>query len=217
MGIGGFVQPGTGSLVIQRPADKKGQLFFKHPEGKPALHSQVVVDSDEICALTSQGSLLGVLPAGRYTLDTAAIPFLAIALEPGGQQLDVEAYFVTTGPVGGCKLGGRLPTLRDNQGGTVNAMVFVSYTVRVSDTGTLIRNLVASSGDPEVGLQWVSDVIKRLITACLTEWVMGGHFHAGNIAAAGAALAQSVAPHCGETRNVGIEVVQIDSVMVKPS
>ncbi len=210
-----FIQQGSGALMLERPAEQRDKLFFKHPEGKLARHCQVVVDASEVCVVTSLGKVLGVLPPGRHTLDPAHLPFLGSALDPSGAAFQVEAFFVTTRPLIGHKFAVPPGKMRDQQGNAADVMLFGSYTLRVADAAVVVQNVMNGGADPEGILHWTCDIVGREVKNCLATWVSGGHFGITNIEAAGAPLAQAVPPHCGETTMVALAIVGIDSVTVK--
>ena len=119
MGVFDFVKSGVREMMIARPDNLKQLIVYKHPDQNFPMYSQLTVDSDECAVFFKDGRVVGVLPAGRHTLQTQNIPFLNQIVNnfTGGQVFISEIFFVKTTPVRGIPFGGPIGDMLDLRSG----------------------------------------------------------------------------------------------------
>src|SRR5690242_10758285 len=135
MGIMDFVKGGVREMMIARPDNLKGLAVYKHPDQNVPMYSQLTVDSDECAVFFKDGRVVGILPAGRHTLQTQNIPFLnsIITNYTGGQVFISEIFFVSTVPFR-VPFGGAVGVMRDPQlKCLVNPRIFGEMSIVITD------------------------------------------------------------------------------------
>ncbi len=94
----GIFDKTTKPLFIQRPDEAKAALIYKHPDQNIPYGAQLTVDSDEVAVFFRDGIAIGRMGAGRHTLDTGNVPFLApfVNKVTGGNVFLAEVFFIST-------------------------------------------------------------------------------------------------------------------------
>ena len=154
MGIGSFLKQGVQSMMIARPEDKHNLIVYKWPDRNIPMWSQLTVKSDEGCVFFRDGQLMGVVGAGRHTIDGKNLPFLNNWIKDWTNEnmFLAELFFVRTqalrnDPV---KFGGRFDGMIDP--GTdmpCTPQLHGELAIRVMDPTKFIIGLIGQSIQPE--------------------------------------------------------------------
>ncbi|MGL4424194.1 MAG: SPFH domain-containing protein, partial [Gemmataceae bacterium] len=122
------------------------------------------------CAFVKEGQLADVKSPGMYTLDTNNMPILSTILgwKYGFESpFKCEVYFISTKRWNDQKWGTANPVMvRDPEFGPVRLRAFGTYSFRVSDPGTFLKELVAT--DPsfeayEISAQFRNTIVSRIV------------------------------------------------------
>lgn len=174
MGVFDFVRQGVREMMIARPDNQKHLIVYKHPDQNFPMYSQLTVDSDECAVFFKDGRVVGVLPAGRHTLQTQNIPFLNNIVNSftGGQVFISEIYFVKTAPIRSVPFGGPIGDMLDPlTGEQVIPRIFGELSLVVTDPVRFIVGYVGQGrgGDNDLVLQWVKGLFMNGVKTTLGE------------------------------------------------
>ncbi|MCG3152006.1 MAG: hypothetical protein GEEBNDBF_01294 [bacterium] len=107
--------------------------------------AKLVVREGQAAVFIEQGQLADVFPPGTYTLKTENLPVLSTLqgwAHGFNSPFKAEVYFVSTRVFTDLKWGTKNPImLRDPEFGPIRLRAFGSFTMRVSDPATFIRNV----------------------------------------------------------------------------
>src|SRR5580704_6458506 len=216
MGVFDFVKNGVREMMIARPDNLKQLIVYKHPDQNVPMYSQLTVDSDEVAVFFKDGRVVGILPAGRHTLQTQNIPFLnqIVTNMTGGQVFISEIFFVKTTPVRGVPFGGPIGTMRDPQlMCLVTPRIFGEMSVVVIDPVQFIVGYVgqASAGDNDQILSWIKGLFMNGVKQTLGEFCVKQKVTLIDAIAYTSDLSQAFITHVPSLGEVGVRVVQIGS------
>lgn len=141
MGIFNFIKGGVRELAIARPDDAKGLMVYKHTDPTIPNKAQLTVGMDEVALFFKDGVFVGLLNAGRHTLESSNIMFLNRLVDSftGGDVFKAEVWFVTTREMAGFKFGGRIGNVEDPKSKlAIETMVHGDYSMQVIDPVKLI-------------------------------------------------------------------------------
>ncbi len=160
MGVFDFVKQGVKEMAIARPDGQKSLIVYKHPDQNIPMYAQLTVDSDECAVFFKDGRVVGVLPAGRHTLQSQNIPFLnaLVTSFTGGNVFIAEIFFVKTSPVRSVTFGGPIGDMIDPlTGEQVIPRIFGEFSLVVTDPVRFIVGYAgqAAQGDNDAVLDWV--------------------------------------------------------------
>ena len=145
MGVMDWFKRGVGEMMVARPDAAKAQVVWKHPDPTIPMKSQLTVEADERAVFFRDGKVVAVMDPGRYTLDSANLPFLSDLVDKftGGNVFITEVFFVNVREHPGNKFGGRIGHVEDPKSGVpVETMVHGEFSYRVTDPEELIVGLV---------------------------------------------------------------------------
>ncbi len=214
MGIFDFVKNGVQRMMIARPDGAKEAVVYKHPDQNFPFWTQLTVDSDEVALFFKDGRFVGMLNAGRHTLDTQNIPFLGALVDKltGGNVFISELYFVTTRPIYNQTFGGPIGSMRDPELEIrVNPRAFGSYSFRVADPAKFVVEFVGQTGatDPEKAMQWVRDQLMMGVRSTLTALLRDGGMSMMDFGTAGPDVARSIVQNCPDLSRIGVSVMEV--------
>lgn len=214
MGVFDFVKSGVREMMVARPDNLKALIVYKHPDQNVPMYSQLTVDSDEVAVFFKDGRVVGVLPAGRHTLQTQNIPFLnsIVTNMTGGQVLISEIFFVKTTPLRSVPFGGPIGTMRDPQlMCLVTPRIFGEMSVVVTDPVQFIINYVgqASAGSNDEILQWIKGLFMNGVKQTLGEFCVRQKVTLIDAIAYTSELSQAFVAHVPTLNEVGIRVLQM--------
>lgn len=112
--------------------------------------AKCIVREGQAAVFIREGQLADVLPPGTHTLDTKNLPILGTLLgwKYGFESpFKAEVYFVSTRVFTDQKWGTMNPVIvRDPEFGPVRLRAFGTYTFKVKDPGSFIKNVVGTDG-----------------------------------------------------------------------
>ena len=214
MGVFDFVKSGVREMMIARPDNLKQLIVYKHPDQNVPMFSQLTVDSDEVAVFFKDGRVVGILPAGRHTLQTQNIPFLnqIVTNMTGGQVFISEIFFVKTTPVRSVPFGGPIGTMRDPQlMCLVTPRIFGEMSVVVTDPVQFIVGYVgqASAGDNDQILSWIKGLFMNGVKQTLGEFCVKQKVTLIDAIAYTAELSSAFVAHVPTLNDVGIRILQM--------
>ncbi len=123
---------------------------FERMNNEIKYGAKLVVREGQAAVFINEGQLADVFGPGTHTLQTANLPILATlkGWKYGFESpFKAEVYFVSTRQYTDQKWGTMNPVmLRDAEFGPVRIRAFGTYTMRVKDPGTFIRQIVGTQG-----------------------------------------------------------------------
>lgn len=171
--------------------------------------AMLTVREGQAAVLVNEGQLADVFEPGLYQLETSNLPILSTlqAWAHGFESpFKAEVYFFSTRRFTDLKWGTKNPImLRDQEFGAVRLRAFGTYTMRVKDPATLLREIVGTDGHfttDEISDQLRNLIVSRFATA-LGESEIPVLDLAANYDDLGEFIAASIAPHATE---YGLEV-----------
>jgi membrane protease subunit (stomatin/prohibitin family) len=112
--------------------------------------AKLVVREGQAAVFVNEGRAADVFGPGTHTLETRNLPILATILgwKYGFQSpFKAEVYFVSTRQFTDLKWGTQNPVMmRDAEFGPVRLRAFGTYTIRVADPGSFIKEIVGTDG-----------------------------------------------------------------------
>ncbi len=112
--------------------------------------AKLVVREGQAAAFVNEGKLADVFMPGTHTLDTSNLPILSTlqGWKYGFESpFKAEVYFTSTRRFTDLKWGTKNPImLRDAEFGPIRLRAFGSYTIRVSDAGQFLKEIVGTDG-----------------------------------------------------------------------
>ncbi len=214
MGVFDFVKNGVRDMMIARPDGYKPLIVYKHPDQSFPMYSQLTVDSDEVAVFFKDGTVVGVMPPGRHTLQTDNLPFLnrLVSAATGGNVLISEIYFVKTTPVRSVHFGGPVGTMRDPQlMCLVTPRIFGEMSVVVTDPVQFIVAYVgqAAAGDNDQILSWIKGLFMNGVKQTLGEFCVKQKVTLIDAIAYTAELSQAFVAHVPSLNDAGVRVLQM--------
>lgn len=138
--------------IIQWLDDSRDTVVFRFDRYNNEIKygAKLVVREGQVGVFINEGQLADVFQPGTYTLTTQNLPILATlkGWKYGFESpFKAEVYFVSTRQFTDQKWGTMNPImLRDPEFGPVRLRAFGTYTMRVKDAGTFIRQVVGTEG-----------------------------------------------------------------------
>ena len=167
MGVVDWFKRGVGEMMVARPDDAKAHVVWKHPDPTVPMKSQLTVQADEQAVFFRDGKVVGTLPPGRHTLDSANIPFLSSLVDSftGGRVFVAEVFFVTMRENTGILFGGPVGHVEDPKSGVpVETMVHGEFSFRVTNPEVLIVNLVGTGRAESYQVRsWMKEQVLKVI------------------------------------------------------
>jgi membrane protease subunit (stomatin/prohibitin family) len=214
MGVFDFVKQGVREMMIARPDNLKSLIVYKHPDQNFPMYSQLTVDSDECAVFFKDGTVIGVLPPGRHTLQTQNIPFLnsIVTNFTGGQVFISEIYFVKTAPVRDVAFGGPIGDMLDPLTQEMVApRIFGDFSLVVVDP---VRFIVGYSGQAATGdnafvLQWVKGLFMNGVKTTIGELCEVEQKSILQAKAMQQKLGAAFVAHAPDLADIGVKILQM--------
>ena len=174
--------------------------------------AMLTVRESQTAILVNEGRIADVFPPGLYQLETRNMPIMT-TLEswPHGfnSPFKAEVYFFNMRRFADLKWGTKNPVmLRDKEFGPVRLRAFGTYTLRIKDPQTLIKEIVGSSGHFQTGD--IAEQLRNLIVARFADILGSSGIPALDLAAnyeeLGEFIAQKIRP---EFEAYGLDVLQL--------
>lgn len=159
--------------IIQWLDDTSNTMVYRFDRRNNEIKggAKLVVREGQAAVFVNEGKLADVFGPGTYTLDTKNMPILSTILgwKYGFESpFKAEVYFVSTRTFTDLKWGTLNPVmLRDPEFGPVRIRAFGTYTTRVSDPGSFIKNVVGTDG--RFTTEEIINQLRNLIVSSFTE------------------------------------------------
>jgi membrane protease subunit (stomatin/prohibitin family) len=133
--------------------------------------AKLVVREGQAAVFIEKGQLADVFEPGTHTLETSNLPILSTlqGWKYGfNSPFKAEVYFVSTRRFTDLKWGTKNPVmLRDKEFGPVRLRAFGTYTVRVTDPGVFVRDIVGTQG--LFNIDAITAQLRNMIVARFTD------------------------------------------------
>ena len=176
--------------------DRRGQAI--------KMGAKLTVREGQSAVFIHEGQLADVFGPGLYMLETNNMPLLTTLQhwDHGFQSpFKSEVYFVNTTRFNDQKWGTKNPIMaRDPEFGPVRLRAFGTYSMRVSDPGKFIQEVVGTDGEftaDEISFQ-IRNVIVQSASQVLAKSGIPVLDMAANLADLGKVIANSITPQVGE-------------------
>ncbi len=176
--------------------DRRGQAI--------KMGAKLTVREGQAAVFIHEGQLADVFGPGLYMLETNNLPILTTLQhwDHGFQSpFKSEVYFVNTTRFNDQKWGTKNPIMaRDPEFGPVRLRAFGTYSMRVTDPGKFIQEVVGTDGEftaDEISFQ-IRNVIVQSATQVLAKSGIPVLDMAANTADLGKIIANAIAPQVGE-------------------
>jgi membrane protease subunit (stomatin/prohibitin family) len=176
--------------------DRRGQAI--------KMGAKLTVREGQAAVFIHEGQLADVFQPGLYMLETNNMPILTTLQhwDHGFQSpFKSEVYFVNTTRFNDQKWGTKNPIMaRDPEFGPVRLRAFGTYSMRVTDPGKFIQEVVGTDGEftaDEISFQ-IRNVIVQSATQVLAKSGIPVLDMAANTADLGKIIANAIAPQVGE-------------------
>ena len=161
--------------VIEWADPSKDTIVYKYPLAKSGREvnqkSKLVVRESQEAIFVHKGQICDIFPAGTYDLNTDIFPILSkLAGWKYGFETPilVDIYFVNTKQFTGCKWGTANPIMkRDPEFGMIRVKGFGSYSFKVDDSATFLRELFGTCSS--YGTKDITDWLKTMLVSALTD------------------------------------------------
>ena len=171
----GFFDKLRGELidVIEWTDDSRSTLVWRFQRHGNEIKNgaELTVREGQAAVFVDEGRLADVFPPGMYTLETENLPILSTlkGWKHGFESpFKAEVYFVNTRQFTDQKWGTKNPvTMRDPEFGPVRVRAFGTYSMRVSDPGTFVQEIVGTGG--HVVTDDVTDQVRNILVARFSD------------------------------------------------
>jgi len=167
--------------------DSKDTLVYRYPmEGRQiTIGSKLTVRESQVAVFVNKGVVADVFGPGFYSLSTSNLPILSTLLAwPYGfkSPFKAEIYFVNTKQFPKQKWGTSNPiTMRDKEFGVVRVRGFGSYSFKVNEAFTFMKELFGTNSSFETSD--IIDYLKSLIVSGISETIAESGISALDLAA----------------------------------
>lgn len=192
--------------VISWLDDTRDTMVWRFDRRDQAIKmgAKLTVREGQSAVFIHEGQLADVFTPGLYKLETNNMPILTTLQnwDHGFQSpFKSEIYFVNTTRFNDQKWGTKNPIMaRDPEFGPVRLRAFGTYSMRVSDPGKFIKEVVGTDGEftaDEISFQ-IRNVIVQQASQVLAKSGIPVLDMAGNLADLGKIIANAIAPQVGE-------------------
>ena len=144
---------------------------FVRPDNAIKNGAQLIVRPGQQAVFVDQGNIADVFLPGQHELATKNLPVLSRlrGWKYGfSSPFKADVVFVSTRQFAGARWGTKAPVMTtDPELGPVRLRAFGTYTVRVSNAETVVREMVGSNAS--LGISQISDQLRDLIVARFSE------------------------------------------------
>ncbi len=192
--------------VISWLDDSRDTMVWRFDRRGQAIKygAKLTVREGQAAVFIHEGQLADVFTPGLYMLETNNMPILTTLQhwDHGFQSpFKSEVYFVNTTRFNDQKWGTKNPIMaRDTEFGPVRLRAFGTYSMRVSDPGRFITEIVGTDGEftaDEISLQ-IRNVIVQQASQVLAKSGIPVLDMAANLGDLGKIIANAIAPQIGE-------------------
>ena len=185
---------------------------FVRPDNEIKNGAQLIVRPGQQAIFVEQGNVADVFLPGQHELTTKNLPILSRlrGWKYGfSSPFKAEVVFVSTRQFAGARWGTKAPVMTtDPELGPVRLRAFGTYSVRVANAETIVRELVGANAT--LGISQISDQLRDLVVARFSETLGEQSSSVLKLASQyeelGAATARRLAPDLGR---FGLEITQM--------
>ncbi|MFG1942018.1 SPFH domain-containing protein [Nonomuraea sp. NPDC048826] len=157
--------------IIEWLDDSRDTIVWRFPrhDNEIKMGAQLIVRESQVAVFVNEGQIADAFPPGTFTLQTRNLPVLS-TLKGWKYGFDspfkAEVYFVSTRQFTDFKWGTQNPVmLRDPEFGPVRLRAFGSYSVRVTEPASLLRELAGT--DQRFRTEEVEGYLRQMIVGRL--------------------------------------------------
>ncbi len=183
--------------------------------------AKLIVREGQQAVFVNEGQIADIFPPGTYTLETSNLPILSTlqGWKYGfASPFKAEVYFVVTRQFTDRKWGTKNPVmLRDPEFGPIRLRAFGSYAFRVTDPGSLVKEVTGSDG--HFTAEGITDQLRNLIVSRFPDVLAESKLAALDLAANYDELGEFVRTKiAGEFAAFGIELTAllVENVSLPP-
>jgi membrane protease subunit (stomatin/prohibitin family) len=222
----GFFDKLKGELVdiVEWTDDSNNTMVYRFERYGNEIKNgtKLTVRESQAAVFINEGQLADVFPPGMYELTTSNLPVMS-TLNGWAQgfksPFKAEVYFVNTKRFTDLKWGTRNPVmLRDAEFGPIRLRAFGNYSIRVTDPGKFLKEIVGTDGHfttDKVSRQ-LKDIVVSRFTDALGESRIPALDLAANYDELGRFMEEKMASEFGE---YGLELVKllIENISLPPA
>lgn len=159
--------------IIQWVDETRDTMVWRFPryENEIKNGAKLIVRESQVAALVAGGKLADVYQPGTYTLSTPNMPVLSdlMGWKYGFESpFKAEVYFVSSKTFTDRKWGTKNPImLRDSEFGMVRLRAFGTFSVRISDAATFLRQLAGTNS--AFSLEELDQQLRDMVTARFSD------------------------------------------------
>lgn len=159
--------------IIQWVDETRDTMVWRFPryENEIKNGAKLIVRESQVAALVAGGKLADVYQPGTYTLSTPNMPVLSdlMGWKYGFESpFKAEVYFVSAKTFTDRKWGTKNPImLRDSEFGMVRLRAFGTFSVRISDAATFLRQLAGTNS--AFSLEELDQQLRDMVTARFSD------------------------------------------------
>lgn len=167
--------------------DNKDVLVYRYPMNgkKIMMGSKLTVRESQVAIFVNNGKIADVFEPGIYKLSTSNLPFLTSLLSlPYGfkSPFTSEIYFVSTKQFTNQKWGTSNPiAMRDKEFGTVRIRGYGSYSFRVDEPTTFLKELFGTNSS--FTTEDIASYLRSLMVTCVSDTIASSKLSAIDLAA----------------------------------
>jgi membrane protease subunit (stomatin/prohibitin family) len=161
--------------IVEWVDDSEHTIVWRFPRYRNQVKygAQLIVRPGQSAVFVHQGRIADVFGPGHYRLETKNLPLLSTLMgwmHGFDSPFKAEIYFVSTRQLTDLKWGTSNPVpLRDPDFGPVRVRAFGTYTLRATDPGRLLSELVGTDGVYEA--EEVSALLRSIISMTFADIV----------------------------------------------
>ncbi len=163
--------------VIEYIQDDKDVLVYKYPiTSKQQIknEAQLIVRPSQVAVFIYEGQIADIYTPGKHTLTTDTMPVLTSLSNwkyKFNSPFKTDIYFISTAIHIDNKWGTQKPiTMRDQDFGIVRLRGFGNFSFKVSESTTVIKNLLTSM--TTVSVSAVTEQLRVTIISALTDYIV---------------------------------------------
>ncbi|MBL9000394.1 MAG: SPFH domain-containing protein [Phycisphaerae bacterium] len=185
--------------IVEWLDDSRDTLVYRFQRYQNEIKNgaKLIVREGQTAVFVNEGQIADVFRPGTYTLDTKNLPILATlrGWKYGfNSPFKAEVYFVNTRQFTDLKWGTANPImLRDAEFGPVRLRAYGTYAMRVSDAGTLVKEIAGTNG--RLTIDGLTDQIRNFIVSRFSESLAESKIPALDLAANYSELGGIIAGH----------------------
>jgi len=161
--------------IVEWIDDSQHTLVWRFPRYRNQIKwgAQLIVRPGQSAVFVHQGKIADVFGPGHYSLETKNLPLLSTLMgwmHGFDSPFKAEIYFVSTRQLTDLKWGTSNPVpLRDADFGPVRVRAFGTYTLKATDPGRLLSELVGTDGVYEA--EEVSALLRSIVSMTFADVV----------------------------------------------